>query len=95
MLNYLLKQVDGLIFLEKTEFVNYVPAMKLVMNFTIFLNVLMYNISNSRVICLPKYFITNPNVVKFETLFNVTNKNQLTNICKLLVTIFERVSSLG
>lgn len=52
-------------------------------------------ISNSRVICLPKYFITNPNVVKFETLFNVTNKNQLTNICKLLVTIFERVSSLG
>lgn len=52
-------------------------------------------ISNSRVRCLPKYFITNPNVVKFEKLFNVTNINQLTNICKLLDTIFERVSSLG
>lgn len=52
-------------------------------------------ISNSRIICLSNYFITNPNVVNFEKLFIVTNINQLTNICKLLDTIFESVSSLG
>lgn len=51
-------------------------------------------ISNSTVICLPTHFI-NPNIVKFETLFSVTNINQPINICKLLNTIFERVVSLG
>lgn len=36
MLNYLLRQVDGLVFLEITEFVNYVLVVNLGMNFTIF-----------------------------------------------------------
>lgn len=56
---------------RENEFVIYVVAMKLGKNFSIFSNVLMYIIiSNSRVkhvrVCLPKYFITIPNVVKFE-----------------------------
>lgn len=42
MLNYLLRQVDGLVFLEITEFVNYVLVVNFGMNFTIFSNVLMY-----------------------------------------------------
>lgn len=42
-----------------------------------------------------KIFKTNSNVVKFETLFIVTKKNHLINICKLLDIMFERVSSLG
>lgn len=42
MLNYVLRQVDGLVFLEITEFVNYVLVVNLGMNFTIFSKVLMY-----------------------------------------------------
>lgn len=41
MLNYLLRQVDGLVFREITEFVIYVLLMNLGINFTIFSNVLM------------------------------------------------------
>lgn len=52
------------------------------------------NVSHSRVIC-QKYFISNPNVVKLETVFNVTDINQLIKICKLLYTIFKRVMCLG
>lgn len=36
-------------------------------------------ISNSRVMYLPKYFISNPNILKFKPQFNVSNKNQLIN----------------
>lgn len=51
-------------------------------------------ITNSRVMYLPKYFISNLNAVKFESLFNVTNKNQLINICELLDTIFRELALL-
>ena len=44
---------------------------------------------------LPKYYISNPNVLKFEALFNVSNKKQLIKICKFINTIIERLSSLG
>lgn len=33
-------------------------------------------ISNSRVVDIPKYFISNPNVVEFETLLNVQDHKQ-------------------
>jgi hypothetical protein len=52
-------------------------------------------IQNARVIYLPKYCHKNPNILKFQSLFNVTNKTQLMKICKILGVIMERVSCLG
>jgi hypothetical protein len=52
-------------------------------------------IQNARVVYLPKYCHKNPNILKFESLFNVTNKGQLMKICKFLGVIKERVSSLS
>lgn len=60
-------------------------------------------ISDSRVTCMyvcmyvRKYFISNQSTFQFDTLLNVTNKNQLINIkcCELLRTTFERVSPPG
>lgn len=52
-------------------------------------------ITDARNMYLPKYYISNPNVLKFEALFNISNKKQLIKICKFINTIIERVSSLG
>lgn len=43
-----------------------------------------------------KYFISNQSTFQFDTLLNVTNKNQLINIqcCELLRTTFERLAPL-
>ena len=52
-------------------------------------------IQNSRIQNLSKYYQCNPNVIKFENLFNVTKKKELIKICKFLDTIIERVKSPG
>ena len=52
-------------------------------------------ITDARNLYLPKYYWSNPNVLRFEALFNVSNKNTLIKICKFINTIIERVSSLG
>lgn len=44
---------------------------------------------------LPKYHISNPNVSKFEILFNLINKNKLTKTSKFINAIIERVSYFG
>ena len=52
-------------------------------------------IQSSRIQNLSKYYQSNPNVIKFENLFNVTKKKELIKICKFLDTIIERVNSPG
>ena len=52
-------------------------------------------IQSSRIQNLSKYYQPNPNVIKFENLFNVTKKKELIKICKFLDTIIERVISPG
>jgi hypothetical protein len=49
-------------------------------------------IQNARVIYLPKYCRKSPNILKLESLFNVTNKTQLMKICTILDVIMEKVS---
>ena len=50
---------------------------------------------NATVVYLPKYCHKNPNILKLESLFNVTNKTQLMKICKFVGVIMERVGSLS
>ena len=52
------------------------------------------SIKNSRVMYLSKYFFLNPNILKFEMLFNVTNTYQLCKICKLLNIILRELALL-
>ena len=52
-------------------------------------------IQNSRILKLSKYYQSNPNIIKFETLFNVTKKKEHIKISKFLNTIIERVNSPG
>lgn len=74
-------------------------AMKLRINFIIFSNVLMYVYQIQELhVCMyvRKYFISNQSAFQFDTLLNVTNKNQLISIqcCELLRTTFERLAPL-
>ena len=43
--------------------------------------------TDSRKICLKKYFINNPNYHKMSTLFLTSNVKQLRNLCKFVSTI--------
>ena len=52
-------------------------------------------IKNSRLNLLPKYYYTNPNVFKFDQLFNLNSREKLIKLCKFIGTIMERVGSLG
>ena len=52
-------------------------------------------IQSSRIQNLSKYYQSNPNVIKFENLFNVTKKKELIKICNFVDTIISRVNSPG
>ena len=53
------------------------------------------DIKTMRKKCLPVYYYRNPNTVKFERLFNCTDRNTLNMLCKFIHVIKERVQPPG
>lgn len=86
-----------LIFQKRIEYLNYyvVSCNEIVNEFNYLFNCFYICIRDARNMYLPKYHIINPNVSKFEILFNLINKNKLTKTSKFINAIIERVSSFG
>lgn len=52
-------------------------------------------LSDIRKVYIPSYFILNPNILKYHTLFSTKKLSVLNNLCKFISVINERVSPPG